>query len=42
MPQTTGLGPISWDRMIGAVEDVRNRLDRATAVLTEVGMIDGS
>ncbi len=26
-------GPISWERMIGAVEDVRNRLERATAVL---------
>ena len=35
MPQTTRLGPISWERMIGAVEDVRNRLDRATAALTE-------
>ena len=26
-------GPISWERMIGAVEDVRNRLDRATTAL---------
>lgn len=26
-------GPISWERMIGAVEDVRNRLDRAVAAL---------
>jgi hypothetical protein len=42
MPQTTRRGPISWDRMIGAVEDVRNRLHRATAALTEVGLIDGS
>ena len=38
MPQTTRLGPISWERMIGAVEDVRNRLDRATAALTEAGI----
>lgn len=32
MLQTT-YGPISWERMIGAVEDVRNRLDRAATVL---------
>ena len=38
MPQTTRLGAISWERMIGAVEDVRNRLDRATAALTEAGI----
>ncbi len=38
MPQTTHFGPISWERMIGAVEDVRNRLDRATAALTEAGI----
>lgn len=29
----TNYGPISWERMIGAVEDVRNRLDRAVAAL---------
>jgi hypothetical protein len=29
----TEFGPISWERMIGAVEDVRNRLRRATAAL---------
>lgn len=33
MSRTT-YGPISWERMIGAVEDVRNRLERATAILT--------
>jgi len=32
MSQAT-YGPISWERMIGAVEDVRDRLDRATAAL---------
>ncbi|NOZ39997.1 MAG: nucleotidyltransferase family protein [Planctomycetes bacterium] len=32
MPQTT-YGPISWERMIGAVEDIRDRLDRVTAAL---------
>ena len=26
-------GPISWESMIGAVEDVRNRLERATTAL---------
>lgn len=29
----TDFGPISWERMIGAVEDVRNRLDRAVQAL---------
>jgi hypothetical protein len=36
--QTT-YGPISWERMIGAVEDVRNRLDRVVALL-EAASID--
>ncbi len=31
-------GPISWERMIGAVEDVRNRLERATAALEKAGI----
>jgi hypothetical protein len=31
-------GPISWERMIGAVEDVRNRLDRAVAALKQAGI----
>lgn len=31
MSQT--FGPISWERMIGAVQDVRDRLNRATAAL---------
>jgi GrpB-like predicted nucleotidyltransferase (UPF0157 family) len=31
-------GPISWERMIGAVEDVRNRLNRAVAALKQAGI----
>ncbi len=31
-------GPISWERMIGAVEDVQNRLNRATAALKNAGV----
>lgn len=31
-------GPISWERMIGAVEDVRNRLNRAVAALRNAGI----
>lgn len=31
-------GPISWERMIGAVEDVRKRLDRAVAALEKAGI----
>ncbi len=38
MSQTSYLGPISWERMIGAVEDVRKRLDRATAALRCAGI----
>ena len=38
MSQTSYLGPISWERMIGAVEDVRKRLDRATAALRYAGI----
>ncbi|NOY43063.1 MAG: nucleotidyltransferase family protein [Planctomycetes bacterium] len=34
----TTFGPISWERMIGAVEDVRNRLERATAALEKAGI----
>lgn len=37
MPQPT-FGPISWERMIGAVEDVRNRLERATAALEKASV----
>jgi hypothetical protein len=33
MSQASDIGPISWERMIGAVEDVRKRLDRATVAL---------
>jgi hypothetical protein len=29
----TNFGPISWERMIGAVEDVQRRLERAVAAL---------
>jgi hypothetical protein len=32
------LGPISWERMICAVEKVRARLDRAVAALTQAGI----
>lgn len=32
------LGPISWERMIGAVEKVRARLDRAVAALEKAGI----
>jgi len=38
MSQTTDFGPISWERMIGAVEDVRKRLDRATVALKVAGI----
>ncbi|MEM8865335.1 MAG: hypothetical protein AAGF31_07265 [Planctomycetota bacterium] len=31
-------GPISWERMIGAVQDVRDRLNRATAALDAAGV----
>lgn len=34
----TTYGPISWERMIGAVEDVRNRLDRAKTALEKAGI----
>lgn len=37
MSQTT-YGPISWERMIGAVEDVRKRLVRATTALKNAGI----
>lgn len=36
MPET--LGPVSWERMVGAVEDVRQRLLRATAALDAAGV----
>ena len=32
------IGPVSWERMIGAVEKVRDRLLRATAALERVGV----
>ena len=32
------IGPVSWERMIQAVEDVRNRLYRATAALDAAGV----
>ena len=32
------LGPVSWERMIGAVEKVRQRLDRAVAALKAAGI----
>jgi hypothetical protein len=32
------IGPVSWERMIGAVEKVRERLNRATAVLNEAAI----
>src|SRR5258708_28210489 len=32
------LGPITWERMIGAVEKVRARLDRAVAALDQAGI----
>src|SRR5688572_14408560 len=31
-------GPVSWERMIGAVEKVRQRLDRAVAALKAAGI----
>ena len=31
-------GPISWERMIGAVEDVRRRLERAKSALEAAGI----
>ena len=34
----TEFGPISWERMIGAVEKVRLRLQRATAALESAGI----
>ena len=34
----TSYGPISWERMIGAVEDVRNRLDRAVSALSKANI----
>lgn len=33
------LGPVSWERMIAAVEKVRDRLRRATAALEEAGIL---
>jgi hypothetical protein len=35
---TAPLGPISWDRMIRAVEKVRDRLNRAVAALDAAGI----
>jgi hypothetical protein len=32
------IGPVSWERMIGAVEKVRDRLLRATAALEKAGV----
>ena len=32
------IGPVSWERMIGAVEKVRDRLLRATAALERAGV----
>jgi len=33
------IGPVSWERMIGAVEKVRDRLLRATAALDRAGVL---
>lgn len=38
MSRATDFGPISWERMIGAVEDVRKRLNRATIALKDAGI----
>jgi hypothetical protein len=38
---TTPLGPISWERMIRAVEKVRDRLNRAVAALDSAGIAYG-
>lgn len=35
---TTPLGPISWERMIRAVENVRDRLNRAASALDAAGI----
>jgi hypothetical protein len=34
----TEFGPISWERMIGAVEDVQRRLERAVSALESAGI----
>lgn len=36
---TVPFGQVSWERMIGAVEDVRNRLLRAAAALDAAGVL---
>ncbi|REJ89851.1 MAG: hypothetical protein DWQ34_04385 [Planctomycetota bacterium] len=38
MPSTTAYGPVSWERMIRAVEKVRERLLRATGALESAGV----
>ena len=37
-PHDVGLAPVSWERMIRAVERVRERLSRATAALQRAGI----
>src|SRR5881396_1183621 len=38
-PNTPTLAPVSWERMIRAVEKVRERLLRAAAALREAGVL---